>query len=161
MSLKASIGEKLKRAKSWEKLSIAAEEWRQSRSHDLDGLLLDLNRGYQHRNRPQVALAAVKLRSIHEKLVPALASIVRESCWTEKEDTPEERAHWAAVQKETEGRLAIWLRDFMTAIRNLELGLMFDEATTIGQAGTALPPAKEALFANIGKMLAELKRVDS
>jgi|GEM_PF-6489789 len=49
----------------------------------------------------------------------------------------------------------------MTAIRNLELGLMFDEATTIGQAGTALPPAKEALFANIGKMLAELKRVDS
>ena len=111
MSLKASIGEKLKRAKSWEKLSIAAEEWRQSRSHDLDGLLLDLNRGYQHRNRPQVARAAVKLRSIHEKLVPALASVVRESCWTEEEDTPEERAHWAAVRKETEARLAIWLRD--------------------------------------------------
>lgn len=39
MSLKASIGDKLKRAASWEKLSIAAEEWRQSRSHDLDGLL--------------------------------------------------------------------------------------------------------------------------
>lgn len=39
----------------------------------------------------------------------------------------------------------------MTAIRNLELGLMFDEATTIGQADAALPPAKKALFANIGK----------
>lgn len=49
----------------------------------------------------------------------------------------------------------------MTAIRNLELGLMFDEAESIGQAVAALPPAKEAVFANIGKMLAELKRVDS
>lgn len=88
-------------------------------------LPIDLNRGYQHRNRPQVARAAVKLRSIHEKLVPALASVVRESCWTEEEDTPEERAHWAVVRKETEARLAIWLRDFMTAIRNLELCPMF------------------------------------
>ena len=49
----------------------------------------------------------------------------------------------------------------MTAIRNLELGLMFDEAATIGQAVAALPPAKKALFANIGNMLAELKRQDS
>lgn len=39
----------------------------------------------------------------------------------------------------------------MAAIRNLELGLMFDEAAT------ALPPAKKDLFVNIRKMLEELK----
>lgn len=150
-ALNVSIGNKLKCAKSWEKLSAIAEEWRQSRSHDLDSLLLDLNRGWQHKNRPQNVRAAIQLRAIHEKLVPALASVVRESCWTEEEDTPEERAHWAAVRKETEGHLAIWLRDFMTAIHNLELGLMFDEATTIGQAVASLPLAKKALFANVGK----------
>jgi hypothetical protein len=161
MSLKASIGDKLKRAKSWEKLSAIAEEWRQSRSHDLDSLLLDLNQGWLHKNRPQVARAAIQLRVIHEKLVPALGSVVRESCWTEEEDTPEERAHWAAVRKETEERVAIWLKDFLSAIRHLELGLMFDEAATVNKAVTALPPAKKDLFANIGKMLAELKREDS
>lgn len=67
-----------------------------------------MNRGWQRRNRPQVARAAVKLRSIHEKLVPALGSVVRESCWTEADDAPEERAHWVAVRKETEARLATW-----------------------------------------------------
>lgn len=59
-----------------------------------------------------------------------------------------------------EARLAIWLRDFMTAIRNLELGLMFDKAATIGQAVAALPPAKKALFANVENILVELKRQD-
>lgn len=49
----------------------------------------------------------------------------------------------------------------MTAIRNLELGLMFDEAATIGQAVASLPPAKKALFANVEKMPVELKRQDS
>lgn len=49
----------------------------------------------------------------------------------------------------------------MTAIRNLELGLMFDEAATVNKAVAALPPAKKALFANVEKMLAELKRQDS
>ena len=92
---------------------------------------------------------------------PALASVVRESCWTEEEDTPEERAHWAAVRKETEERVAIWLKDFLSAIRHLELGLMFDEAATVNKAAAALPPAKKALFANIGNMLAKLKRQNS
>lgn len=78
-----------------------AEKWRQSRSHDLDGLLIDLNKGWQRKNRAQVVRAAVRLRGIHEKLVPALGSIVRESCWTEKDDAPGEQARWAAVQKET------------------------------------------------------------
>lgn len=49
----------------------------------------------------------------------------------------------------------------MTAIHNLELGLMFDEATTIGQAVAALPTAKKALFANVENMLTEPKREDS
>lgn len=41
----------------------------------------------------------------------------------------------------------------MIAIRNLELGLMFDEAATIGHAVAALPTAKKALFTNIKNML--------
>ena len=49
----------------------------------------------------------------------------------------------------------------LRSIRHLELGLMFDEAATVNKAVAALPPAKKALFANIGNMLAELKRQDS
>ena len=58
-------------------------------------------------------------------------------------------------------RVAIWLKDFLSAIRHQELGLMFDEAATVNKAVTTLPPAKKALFANIGNMLTELKREDS
>ena len=148
----------MKHAGSWESLSARAEKWRKSRSGDLDSLLLDLHRGWLHKNRPQVARAAIQLRVIHEKLVPALGSVVRESCWTEEEDAPEERARWAAIQKEMEIRVAIWLKDFLAAIRHLELGLMFDEAASVNKSVAALPPAKKALFANIGNMLAELKR---
>lgn len=127
----------------------------------MKNLLLNLSSLVTALKPPQVARAAVRLRGIHEKLVPALGSVIRESCWTEEEDALEERAHWVAVRKETETRLAVWLRAFMAAIRNLELGLMMDEAATIGQAVATLPPAQKTLFANVENMLEELKREDS
>lgn len=49
----------------------------------------------------------------------------------------------------------------MTAIRNLELALMFDNADSVEKAVAALPPAKKELFDHIGKMLGEWKREDS
>lgn len=143
-------------AKSWGKLYTKAEEWRQTRylnRHSEQKLAAEKS----HSSSPP----AVKLRSIHEKLVLDLGSVVRESCWTEESDSPEERARWAAIQKEMEERVATWLKDFLSAIRHLELALMFDEAATVNKAVTALPMAKQVLFSNIGKMQKELKRKDS
>lgn len=161
MSVKSTIGEKLRRAPSWAELFEVAETWRQKRSHDIDGLLVELARGWQSKNRAQVARVAVKLRSIHEKLTPALGSVVREFCWVEEgKDTPAEQARWTAARQAADANVATWLRDFMAAIRHLELELMFDELNSVDQAVAGLPPAKKALFDNIKKMMEELKRED-
>lgn len=49
----------------------------------------------------------------------------------------------------------------LSDIRNLKLGLMFDEATTIGHTVAPVPAVKKDLFDNVKKLMEELKREDS